>query len=102
MVPITSPTAPDRGHPVHHLVDGTAEGWDTQAIAMSVERARGKRAVGERIGGDGFVATASKTVAAGAEQVFMAFVDPSQRAGWLPDAVLSERMVSKPMAAHAG
>jgi uncharacterized protein YndB with AHSA1/START domain len=67
---------------------------------MSFERARGKRAVGERIGGNGFVATASKTVAAGAEQVFMAFVEPSRRAGWLPDLVLSERMVSKPKAAR--
>jgi hypothetical protein len=75
-------------------------GWDTQAVAMSFERARGKRAVGERIGGDGFVATASKTITAGAEQVFMAFVDPSRRAVWLPEAVLSERMVSKPKAAR--
>jgi hypothetical protein len=71
-------------------------GWDAQAVAMSFERVRGKRAVGERIGGDGFVASASKTMAARAEQVFMAFVDPSRRAGWLPDAVLSERTVSKP------
>jgi hypothetical protein len=75
-------------------------GWDAQAVATSFERARGKRAVGERIGGDGFVATASKTIAAGAEQVFTAFVDPSRRAGWLPDAVLSERTVSKPKTAR--
>jgi hypothetical protein len=74
--------------------------WDAQAVAMSFERARGKRAVGERIGGDGFVATASKTMAASAEQVFMAFVDPSQRAGWLPDVELSERTVSKPASAR--
>jgi hypothetical protein len=75
-------------------------GWDAQAVAMSFERARGKRAVGERIGGDGFVATASKTMAASAEQVFLAFVDPSQRAGWLPDVELSERTVSKPKTAR--
>lgn len=43
-------------------------GWDAQAVATSFERARGKRAVGERIGGDGFVATASKTMAASAER----------------------------------
>ncbi|MGH9048344.1 MAG: hypothetical protein ACRDY4_01285 [Acidimicrobiia bacterium] len=73
-----------------------ALGWDAQAIATSFERARGKRAVGERIGGDGFVASASKTMAAGADQVFGAFIDPSRRVGWLPDAVLSERTVSKP------
>jgi len=75
-------------------------GWDAQAVATSFERARGKRAVGQRIGGDGFVATVSKTIAASAEQVFMAFADPSRRAGWLPDAVLSERTVSKPKAAR--
>lgn len=75
-------------------------GWDAQAVAMSFERARGKRTVGQRIGGDGFVATSSKTIAASAEQVFMAFVDPSRRAGWLPDAVLSERTVSKPKSAR--
>jgi hypothetical protein len=75
-------------------------GWDAQAVTTSFERARGKRAVGERIGGDGFVATASKTIAVSAEQVFMAFVDPSRRAGWLPDVELSERTVSKPKTAR--
>lgn len=75
-------------------------GWDAEAVAMSFERARGKRAVGERIGGDRFVATASKTMAASAEQVFLAFVDPWQRAGWLPDVELSERTVSKPKTAR--
>jgi hypothetical protein len=74
--------------------------WDAQAVATSFERARGKRAVGERLGGDRFVATASRTIAAGAEQLFMAFVDPSRRAGWLPDTVLSERTVSKPKSAR--
>lgn len=75
-------------------------GWYTQAVAMSFERVRGMRAVGERIGGDGFVASASKTVAASAEQVFMAFIDPSRRGGWLPDLQLSERTVSKPKVAR--
>ena len=74
-------------------------GWDAQAVTTSFERARGKREVGERAGG-GFVAGASRTIAAGAEQVFMAFVDPSQRAGWLPDVALSERSVSKPTIAR--
>ena len=73
-----------------------ALGWDAQAVTTSFERLRGKRAVGERIGGDGFVATASKTIAAGAEQVFRTFADPSRRAGWLPDVELSERTISKP------
>jgi hypothetical protein len=74
--------------------------WDAQAVATSFERARGMRAVGERTGGDGFVASASKTIAAHAEQVFMAFVDPSRRAGWLPDIELTERTVSKPRSAR--
>ena len=74
-------------------------GWDAQAVTTSFERARGKRAVGERVGG-GFVAGASRTIAAPAEQVFMAFVDPSQRAGWLPDVALAERRVSKPTTAR--
>jgi hypothetical protein len=75
-------------------------GWDAQAVTTSFERARGKRAVGERVGSDGFVAGASKTIFASAERVFMAFVDPSQRAGWLPDVLLSERTVSKPTTAR--
>jgi hypothetical protein len=75
-------------------------GWDAQAVTTSFERARGKRAVGERVGSDGFVASASKTISVSAERVFMAFVDPSQRAGWLPQVVLSERTVSKPRTAR--
>lgn len=74
--------------------------WDTQAVTTSFERSRGMRAVGQRVGRDGFVASASKTMAAGAEQVFMAVVDPSQRAGWLPDLALSERTVTKPTSAR--
>jgi hypothetical protein len=74
--------------------------WDTQAVATSFERSRGMQAVGQRVGRDGFVASASKTMAAGAEQVFTAVVDPSQRAGWLPDLALSERTVTKPTSAR--
>jgi hypothetical protein len=71
-------------------------GWYAQAVTMSFERARGLRAVGQRTGREGFVAGVSKTIAASAEDVFAAFVDPSQRAGWLPDIVPSERTVAKP------
>jgi uncharacterized protein YciI len=56
----------------------------------------GLRAIGQRTGSDGFVAGVSKTIAASAEDVFAAFADPSIRAGWLGDLVLSERKVSKP------
>jgi hypothetical protein len=80
---------------------GTAAlNWNAQAVSTSFERARGKRAVGERVGGVGFAASASKTIAVGAEEVFVAFVDPSRRAGWLPDLELSERAVSKPKTAR--
>ena len=71
-------------------------GWYAQAVAMSYERARGLRAIGQRTGSDGFVAGVSKTIAASARDVFAAFADPSMRAGWLGDLVLSERTVSKP------
>ena len=70
--------------------------WNTQSIVSSFERSRGMRAVGQRVGRDGFVASASKTMAASAERVFAAVVDPSLRAGWLPGVELSERTVTKP------
>jgi hypothetical protein len=73
--------------------------WNVQAVVTSFERARGKRVVGQRAGGD-FVATASKTIAADPEDVLTAFVDPSRRAGWLPDLVLAERTVTKPRSAR--
>ena len=75
-------------------------GWDPQAVATSFERSRGMRAVGERCGPEGFVASASKTIAAPAEAVFRAVVDPSGRAGWLPDLELAERSVTKPRSAR--
>jgi hypothetical protein len=75
-------------------------GWDAQAVATSFERSRGMRAVGERCGPDGFVASASKTIAAPAAEIFRAVVDPSWRAGWLPDLELSERSVTKPKSAR--
>ncbi|MGH8983646.1 MAG: hypothetical protein ACRDY6_07190 [Acidimicrobiia bacterium] len=75
-------------------------GWNAQAVTTSFERSRGMRDVGQRVGADGFVTGASKTIAARAEDVFMAFVDPSQRAGWLPGIELSPRTVTKPKSAR--
>lgn len=74
--------------------------WDTQAVTTSFERSRGRRAEGERVGRDGIVASVSKTLAARAEDVFTAFVDPSRRAGWLPGVALTERTVTKPIRAR--
>jgi uncharacterized protein YndB with AHSA1/START domain len=85
---------------VAEFLDDEKLAWNTQAIATSFERARGKRAVGERVGRDGFVAGASKTIAVSAKHAFAAFVDPSQRDGWLPDIELSERTVTKPTTAR--
>ena len=75
-------------------------GWDAQAVTTSFERSRGMRAVGERCGPDGFVAAASKTIAAPAEEIFRAVIDPSHRSGWLPDLELAERTVATPRSAR--
>ncbi len=85
---------------VAELLGAHVLAWDTQAVASSFERTRGIRAVGQRTGSDGFVATASKTIAVSAEQAFMAFADASRRAAWLPEVELSERTVSKPKTAR--
>jgi len=68
-------------------------GWDAQAVTTGFERSRGIRAVGERCGPDGFVASASKTIAVPGDEIFRAVVDPGRRAGWLPDLELVERRI---------
>jgi hypothetical protein len=74
------------------------DGWSAQSVTVSYERARGLRAVGEHA--DGFVASASKTVAVPVDRLFDAFVDESLRARWLPDAELRERTASRPKSAR--
>lgn len=74
------------------------DGWSSQAVTVSYERARHMRAVGER--DDGFVVTASKTVAVPIERLYEAFVDESVRRSWLPDAELTERTATKPKSAR--
>jgi hypothetical protein len=64
-------------------------GWDSQAVTVSYERARGMRAVGEH--DDGFAITASKTVAVPVKALFEAFRDADARRRWLPDGELRER-----------
>jgi hypothetical protein len=66
--------------------------WNVQAIVGGYELTRGLREVGEKE--DGFVVTASRTVAVPAEHLYDAFVDPSVRDRWLPGAKLSERTAS--------
>jgi hypothetical protein len=73
-------------------------GWESQAVTINYERARGLRAVGERP--DGFAITASKTVAVPVDRLYEAFVDEALRRRWLPDGELSERTASKPKSAR--
>lgn len=67
--------------------------WNVQAIVGGYELTRGLREVGEKE--DGFAITASRTVAVPVERLFDAFVDPSVRERWLPDADLSERTATR-------
>jgi hypothetical protein len=95
--------APDRPH--REIARWLAEqqgavplAWNVQAIVGSYELTRGLREVGEKE--DGFVVTASRTVAAPAERLFDAFVDPSVRQRWLPDVELAERTASRARSAR--
>jgi uncharacterized protein YndB with AHSA1/START domain len=72
--------------------------WNAQAIAGSYELARGLREVGEK--DDGFAITASKTVAAGVDRLYDAFVQDSLREQWLPDGELSLRTATRPKSAR--
>ena len=74
-------------------------GWNAQTITVNYERARGLREVGERPG-EGFSATASKTVAVPVERLYDAFVDESLRRRWLPEPELRERTATKPKSAR--
>ena len=93
--------ASERKHPeiVRFLTDEQdVDGWSSQTITVSYERARMGRAVGER--DDGFVITVSKTVAVPVERIYDAFVEESLRATWLPDGDLRERTATKPKSAR--
>jgi hypothetical protein len=73
-------------------------GWDAQSVTVSYERARGRRAVGERP--EGFLVTASRTVAVPVERLYDAFVDESLREDWLPGDELRERTATRPKSAR--
>ena len=74
------------------------DGWSSQSVTVSYERARAGRAVGEHA--DGFAVTASKTVDVPVERLFDAFVDPALRERWLPDGELRERTSTRPRSAR--
>jgi len=78
--------------------DAGVPGWYSQAIAVSYERARGLRAVGEGV--NGFTLSASRTIDAPAEAVFAAFDEPESRARWLPGVELAVRTTTPPRLAR--
>jgi hypothetical protein len=74
-------------------------GWDSQSITVSYERARGLREVGQHA--DGFTVTASKTVNVPVDRLYDAWVDPAERARWLPESErLGERTATRPRSAR--
>jgi hypothetical protein len=72
--------------------------WNVQAIVASYELARGVREAGEK--DDGFVVTASRTVAVDVDRLYDAFVDESLRTDWLSDGRLSARTATRPRSAR--
>ena len=64
-------------------------GWWAQMVTVEYERARGLREKHERP--DGFAVSTTRTVAVAVERLFDAFVEPDQRARWLPDVDLGLR-----------
>jgi hypothetical protein len=70
------------------------DGWSSQAVTVSYERARAGRALGEHA--DGFSITASKTVAVPVDRLYEAFVNGTKRKRWLPDGKLRVRTSIKP------
>lgn len=72
--------------------------WSVQAVAVSYDRARKGREIGQRE--DGFAATATRTINIDAETLFDAFMDESARADWLPDGKLRTRTSTRPKSAR--
>lgn len=66
------------------LVSGAGAGpWWQQMVTVGYEQARGLRAKHQKA--DGFAVSASRTIAAPASRVFRAWIDPKERARWLPE-----------------
>lgn len=65
------------------------DGWSSQAVTVSYERARGGRAVGERP--NGFEISVSKTIGVPIERLFDVVVDTASWPAWLADGRLRQR-----------
>jgi uncharacterized protein YndB with AHSA1/START domain len=74
------------------------DGWWSQSITVTYERARGLRVPGQRP--DGFRLTASKTLPVPAEAAFAAFEDAALRDAWLPAGSLRRRTATPPRTAR--
>jgi hypothetical protein len=73
-------------------------GWWAQSITVGYERARGRRAPGQRP--DGWSVSASKTVAVPVGRLYEAFLDETVRDRWLGPAELRLRTASEPRSAR--
>lgn len=74
------------------------DGWSSQSVTVSYERARVGRALGEHA--DGFSVSASKTVAVPVDRLYESFVSAPRRKRWLPDGKLRVRTSIKPRSAR--
>lgn len=88
----------EKGHSAlaRHLYDEHGvPGWYSQGITVAYERARGARALNQRMSGD-YEISVTKTVDGDTRGVVRAFTDPRRRARWLPaaDAELGAALIA--------
>jgi hypothetical protein len=79
---------PDKGHSAlaRHLHDDhDVSGWYAQGITVAYERARGVRALNQRVSGE-YEVSVTRTVGGHTRAVARAFSDPTRRAYWLAEA----------------
>lgn len=75
----------EKGHSAlakHLHADHGVDGWYSQGITVSYERARGARTLNQRVSGD-YEVSVSKVVAADTRGVVQAFTNARRRAAWL-------------------
>ena len=65
------------------------DGWWAQGVTVGYERARGKRAKHQVVGG--FSASVSRTLPVPIDRLFATFIDAAQRDTWLPPDTLRPR-----------